>query len=141
MEVPVVFNVPKDNTMKVVIPIAILIVSFLFGTQIKRATKIIVHTDTTGKFESLQTALHERGYSIDRKNDALKVIVSKEKSGVIICARVSDSSIVFTGQVVNNITLPLYGIRQEKSIDSINSGAGWAELFSFAELFGKITIK
>ncbi len=115
----------------------------------KKDTKIIVvSADTSNLFNRIILALFERGYSIESKDEQLKLLASTERAwgsrSVKIRAMIKDSVIIFTGQVANNVTISLWGAKAERTFDNIYYGGmkgsdlriAWEELDSFAKEFG-----
>ena len=93
-------------------------------------------------------ALFEKGYSIESKDEQLKLLASTERSwgsrSVKIRAMIKDSVIIFTGQVANNVSFSFGGAKIERTFYNIYYGGmkgsdlriAWEELDSFAKRFG-----
>jgi hypothetical protein len=127
----------------------------LSQTPPKKATKVIVHiTDSANTMmNKLAVILFEKGYTIEHKNDSLKLISTGEKShpkqSVSTKLRISikDTCMVFTGTHALDIHLSLYGVTTARTFDPTYYGGSknsplrksWDELVDIAKEFGPIT--
>lgn len=106
------------------------------------AIKVIRDTSVNTKF--LKLALLNNGFGIEKEDVETGYIQSTEKAmssySVKIRLIISDSSVVITGQVANDVTLSIGGIKIERTFEQIsNSGMkgsdirkGWDILVDFA---------
>ncbi len=105
----------------------ILILLFLFLSQNcfsqdipKKANTIIIHGLT---YQTVIDTLLERNFTIDKRDTALKTLVTNPRTiksmTIIVSARVKDSSVIITGQVNFNIGITLGGVYTESSYDEI----------------------
>lgn len=119
----------------------------------KKATKIIalVRDTTNTLLDKLIMTLFDRGYTIESKDEKLKILSTKEKSSkkyatlIKIRASVNDTAIVFTGLIALGFDIELFGVRDHQPSYSEISYYGakksplrdaWNELDAIARMFG-----
>jgi hypothetical protein len=116
------------------------------AAQEKKDTKIIVHVDTTGAINKIKSALFENGYTVESQDDSF--IASTEKSidgcSVKIRTLLKSDHIVITGQVANDVTISLGGVKAERTFSQVYYGGmkgsplriAWNEVVRFAKMIG-----
>jgi hypothetical protein len=111
--------------MKIIIIFFPLIIPFVTKSQLqnappKKANKIIVlvRDSTNTLLNRLAMALFDRGYTIDMKDEQLKVLSTKElpskKYGTMsrIRAKINDTAIVLSGQIAINSDRDIFGTKE-----------------------------
>lgn len=109
----------------------------------KKSTKIIVLVKDTANtlLDRISGALYERGYSIESKDEKVKFLSTKERQGkrwstyYKVRAKISDTAIVFTGQISLRHDRDYWDIDYSGSKISALREA-WNELYAIAKLFG-----
>lgn len=119
----------------------------------KKSSKIIVLVRDTANtaIDRITVALFDRGYTIESKDEKLKILSTKEKSSkkyatlIKIRASVNDTAIVFTGVIALGFDVELFGARDLQPSYSEISYYGakksplrdaWNELDAIARTFG-----
>lgn len=133
--------------------LVIPIVTFSQVTPPKKSSKIIVLVKDSANtlFNRLTQALFDRGYTIDMKDEQLRVLSTKElpskKYGTMskIRAKINDTAIVLSSQIAINSDRDIFGTKEaSKSFYDVEyTGSkksamreAWNELESIAQLFG-----
>lgn len=118
----------------------------------RKSSKIIVLvTDSTNNlFDKVILTLFDKGFTIDNKDERLKIISTKErpmKKGNFLTkiqARINDTAIVFTSTMALGFQMKILGTTMEQTYDPVTySGLkgsymriAWNELEEIARLFG-----
>lgn len=118
----------------------------------RKASKIIVKTIDSSNtlLNKIALLLFDKGFTIDTKDDALKLITTKErpnKNGMTLTkirASINDTAIVFTSQMALSVESNLYGVTAKQTFDPVTySGLkksymmeAWNELDAIAKSFG-----
>lgn len=119
----------------------------------KKASRIIVLTRDTGNtlLNKIALTLFERGFTIDTKDESLKIISTKERSNknsmtlTKIRASINDTAIIFTSQMALAMELNIGGVTAKQTFDPVTySGMkksymmeAWKELDAIAKTFGQ----
>jgi hypothetical protein len=136
-----------------ILPLLLFLSLFSHGQEPpKKASKIIVLTKDTDNtlLNKITLALFERGFAIDTKDEALKLLTTKERPSKKyaaqskIQARITDTSIVFTSTIALSLTLEMFGVSSLPTFDPVTySGSkkspmreAWNEMAEVAALFG-----
>lgn len=144
--------------MKLIALFLVLIPLISFSqTPPKKATKVIVHVaDSSNTLMSkLTMVLFEKGYTIEQKNDSLKLVSTGEKShpkqsvSTKIRVAIKDTCMVFTGTHALDLHLTLYGVTTARTFDPTYYGGmknsplrkAWDEMVDIAKLFGPISFE
>ena len=127
--------------MKSVLFLTLLLISFKsFSQDIeipKKTWKIIVHTslNKSDNFKSIGQFLIDNDCTIDKSNADFCTLatgaVPVKKSTIvnyynIVCR---DSAVVITGLLNTNISIELYGVKSESSLDKISFTGGAGSLY------------
>ena len=118
----------------------------------KKASKIIVLVKDSANtvFDRVILALFDQGFTIDNKDERLKIISTKERPMkklnclTKIQARVNDTAIVFTSTMALGFQMKILGTTMEQTYDPVTySGmkgssmrVAWDELYAIAQQFG-----
>lgn len=137
----------KTTIMRIGFFLTLLYLGMSVSAQTKKDTKITVRVqDTTGVFNKITMLLYERGYNIQRKDEALKVISTDEKSWGSASAKyrfiIKDSSVVISGDVASNISLALGVDRHFQPIffggmKGSDLRTSWNEMLALAKKIGE----
>lgn len=136
--------------MKTLFFICLFLVCTLCHAQEKKDTKIIVTvTDTSSLFNRVITGLFEKGFTIVQKDRDLGLIATEERpiknsASIKLKAQIKDSTISFFGEVANDVTISLGGVKMERTFERIYYGGmkgsdlrnAWNEMLSIAKQFG-----
>jgi hypothetical protein len=137
--------------MKYILSFSFLLWALTSFSQEKKDSKIIVTvSDTTNLFNRLALAFYEKGYSLENKDQQLKVIFTNEKHidksarSMKIMALIKDSNIVFSGVQALDIEQKILGTKLERVFEPVlyrrDKGSDfyvcWQEIESIAKQFG-----
>ena len=126
--------------------ILLLILPFFAQPQEKKDTKISVRVDTLNIQSRVKLALFENGYTVESEDR--NFVASTEKSmgsrSIKIRVLIKADSIVITGQVANDVTISIGGVKVERTFERVYYGGmkgsdnriAWEELVKFARIFG-----
>jgi hypothetical protein len=122
------------------------------NTPPKKSSKIIVLTkdSLSTLFDKLVVTLFDKGFTIDNKDERLKIISTKErpmpKGNMLtkIQARINDTAIVFTSTMALGFEMKILDTKMEQTYDPVTySGlkgsymrVAWNELEEIARQFG-----
>lgn len=119
----------------------------------RKSSKIIVLIKDSANtlLDQITRELFERGYTIDTKDERLKLLSTKERSSkkyntlIKIRASINDTAIVFTGLLALGFDIELFGVRDHQPSYSEVSYYGakksplrdaWNEMDAIARAFG-----
>lgn len=118
----------------------------------RKASKIIVLVRDSANtlFDKLTLALFDKGFTVDNKDERLKLISTKErpmpKGNMLtkIQARINDTAIVFTSTMALGFEMKILDVKMEQTYDPVTySGmkgsymrVAWNELDAIARMFG-----
>jgi hypothetical protein len=138
--------------MKVLLLFTSFLITAISSAQEKKDTKIIVIAkDTINIYNRIGMALFQEGFVIKQQNQEMGIIATDEKAlksgpsaSLKIRVLIKDSTLTFFGEVAENLTVSIGGVRTEKTFIPIkNLGMkgstmrrAWDEMTAFAKQFG-----
>lgn len=124
----------------------LLLVPTLSFSQKKGNTKIVIDTVS---FDKISVVLFENGYTIDSKDEKLKLLSTKTKDigsiGVRIRIMQKDSVMILSGEVVDRALMivvsskePIYSVIQYGGMKGSTRRDSWNEIEKIAKMLGLV---